>query len=370
MTTVRPFGRATPVRAGLLPTSWVAVVLVALAAGVHAAPNVTNSTQKGSLLIYPDIDVRGTVSTLVRLANDGASAVDVKCYWMDGNKNRSDFVVTLTKGQAIWIDAKSGQGTYRVNPFPPFPSNGYDNPYLGGATRDPYLAGTLVCFAIDPVEQNQIKWNHLSGTATVYDTVAGTAYEYTAFGFFVQSGIDAFPVGTPGVLYLNGVDYDSCPLYAIGQMSPEGTIVRPGIATITFERNRLAVAGCTLALNQDWVPVYTKLLFDVWNADEVKFSGGFECADSWHETLFTDIDAAAANFTRVNLGTDSTRYRVQGVKSTQCNNSQAIGLLAVQSTTLSIDGRVARAGTSLTAAGKFLGRIAWDPASVVPEATR
>ena len=342
-------------------------VALALACSASAAPNVINATQKGSLLVFPDIDVRGTTTTLVRLSNDGTLPVDVKCIWMDGNKNRADFLVRLTRTQPVWFDARTGAGTTRVNAFPAYASNGYDNPYLGGATRDPYFAGTLVCFAVDATEQNQVKWNHLSGSATVYDPARQTAYEYSAYAFFVQSGLDLAPVGTPGTLYLNSVDYDSCPLYQIGQLSPEGTVGGAAAAMFTVIRNRLAITGCTLELNQDWLPIATKLQFDVWNADEVKFTGAFECADSWHETLLSDVDAAPANFARVNLGTDTARFRVQGVKSTQCQGSVAVGLLAVQSTTLDFAGREMRVGTGLTAAGKFLGRVVWDASGVVPE---
>jgi predicted metal-dependent phosphoesterase TrpH len=56
---------------------------LACAAGASAAPNVTNATQKGSLLIFPDIRVDGSWNTLVRLQNDGSRNVDVLCYWMD-----------------------------------------------------------------------------------------------------------------------------------------------------------------------------------------------------------------------------------------------------------------------------------------------
>ena len=124
-----------------------------------------------------------------------------------------------------------------------------------------------------------------------------------------------------------------------------------------------------MLLNQDWLSVYTKLQFDAWNADEVKFTGAFECGDTWHETLFTDMDAGAPSFTRYNLGTDVARYRVQGVKSTACPSSQAVGLLAIQSTLLTINGRAAKTAVNLTAAGKFLGKVAWDPEAAVPEGT-
>jgi hypothetical protein len=272
----------------------------------------------------------------------------------------------------------------------------------------------------------QIKWNHLSGTATVYNPEFG-AYEYNAYAFFVPTGLDQEPVGVPGSINLNGVEYDSCPQYQIGQFSPSdvsstGTGIRvdaaiepdttPGKNLLAVFLNRLAIAGCTLNLNQDWVPVFTKLQFELWNEDEVKYTGAFECADSWHETTFVGpelfpsivddsgpgpagtldpnfiaflgggpIDSAASNFSFASLGTYAARYRIQGVKSTQCPNSQHVGLVAVQSSFVSAvqihlnndtngnseDPDITLVGTTLAAAGKFSGRIVWDPQGAVPE---
>jgi hypothetical protein len=344
-------------------------LLLATASGVHAAPNVTSTTQKGSLLLFPDIDVRGEKTTIVEIANDGNLPVDLKCVWIDGNNNRSEFVVPLTKNQPIWFDAKSGQGTFQVNAFPRTPANGFDNPCLGGADRNAYGAGLLVCFAVDAGSQNQIKWNHLSGSATIADTSEATAYQYTAYGFFVPTVLDQDAVGSPGTLMLNGVEYDSCPLYQIGQISPEGSQL-PG--DIVVLENRVAIAGCTLQLNQDWVPVYTKMHFDVWNAHEVKFSGAFDCASNWHETSLAELDAGDGMFLWASLGSTAARYRVQAISSAQCPGSQAMGLVAIQSTNLMVipSGERVAVGTHLTAAGKSPGRFVWDPDDVVPEGGR
>jgi hypothetical protein len=304
---------------------------------------------------------------------------------MDGNKNRVDFVITLTRNQAVWFDARTGNGTYQVNPFPNGPANGFDNPFLLGPwdasawsfdetddTSGAYEAGLLVCFAVDGGQQAQIKWNHLSGTATVYDANFGTAYEYSAYAFYAPAGPDLDPIGTPGTLNLNGVEYDACPQYQIGQFAPAGTPI-PG-RQVVFS-NRLTLASCTLLLNQDWVPVFTKLEFDVWNEDEVKFTGAFECADSWHEIFFEfDLDAGAQSFFPETLDTDTARYRVQSSKSTQCPGTrQNVGLLGVQSSVIGarqceeceFDG--GEVATTLASAGKVGGRIVWDPAAVVPE---
>ncbi|MGE3840174.1 MAG: hypothetical protein AB7I50_01170 [Vicinamibacterales bacterium] len=403
-------------------------IAMAIAQSASAAPNVTNVTQKGSLLVFPDIRVdrnagnlagaplAGSFDTLIRIQNDGSSDIDLKCYWMDGHKNRVDFILPITKNQAVWFDADSGRGSTNINPFPQAAANGFNagtrHPFLefgGTAIADgndgfgPYRRGVLVCWVVDAGSQNQVKWNHLSGTATVYS--ANTAYEYNAYAFFVPTGADHDPVGVAGIINLNGLEYDACPLYQIGQFTPVdstgaglGAGFQPGVfnpAGPAISWNRLVVTGCNLNLNQDWAPVWTKLQFDIWNADEVKFTGAYECADTWHETDFRaganpqngagnnpvpgfvdGIDSAAQNFQATTLATYSARYRVQGLKSTQCDRvrgeddtvadvaTQGLGLLAVQSSLFQGTDPI---GSTLTGAGKFNGKIVWDEEDVVPE---
>src|SRR5262245_46852026 len=113
---------------GIMRTLCALVAALGTAATAVAAPNVTNATQKGSLLMWPDIRVDNTWNTIIRIQNDGVLDVDVMCYWMDGNKNRVDLVFTLTKEQPVWFDAKSGGGTVNVNRFVASVSNGLDNP--------------------------------------------------------------------------------------------------------------------------------------------------------------------------------------------------------------------------------------------------
>jgi len=387
-----------------------------LSATAYAAPNVANTTQKGSLLVFPDIRIDGNWNTLIRIQNDANSDVSVKCYWMDGNKNRVDFQFPLTANQPFWFDARSGAGTLQVNRFPQGFANGFDNPFLINIGTDEnldnngaYFRGTLACWVVryvtadvngggndvdpcgcnpppDPnqndIGETQVKYNHLSGTATVYHTTAGS-YEYNAYAFFVPTGADLDPVAnsTPGVIRLNGLQYDQCPEYLIGQFTPNGTPTAANRPTVVSQR--LAVAACRLDLRQDWVLVYTKLKFDVWNEDEVRFTGAFECADSWHETQFTagvlpvgtgaigEIDAAAQNFQFSTLQTYSARYRVRGVASDRCPIDDAriaaVGLLGVHSVELAGNDMV---GTTLAGAGKTSDVIRWDPelnGGLVPE---
>jgi hypothetical protein len=350
--------------------------LLALASLAQAAPNVTNVSQKGSLLIFPDVRIDDEWNTVIRIQNDGNLAVDVLCYWMDGNKNRVDFRFSITKTQAVWFDARSGSGTYQVNKFPQVKANGKDNPYLvsPGKTEstdgaEPYLQGMLICWAVSETGRDQVKWNHLSGNALVYSPLEG-AYDYAAYAFFVPNGHDKSQPGEGGGLVLDGVVYDSCPLYQIGQFSPEDAVDVERNGPLNLG-NRLAVSACDLRLNQDWIPTYTKLQFDVWNEYEVKYTGAFECSDSWHETSFgDDLDAGAGNLDFDTLGTWAGRYRVQGVSSSQCPGSVATGVIAVQASWWSVGQGRQVSGTPLTSAGKKTGKIVFDSLGAVPEDAR
>ena len=66
----------------------------------------------------------------------------------------------------------------------------------------PYLKGSLTCFAVDNGVQHQVKWNHLLGTATVYQPGAG-GYECNVYAFLYtdrdRSGWElvGWPVAVP-----------------------------------------------------------------------------------------------------------------------------------------------------------------------------
>ena len=362
----------------------ILAVALALAGTAAAAPNIAQNTQKGSVLIFTDIDVRAApflMQTIVRIQNDGPRDVQVKCYYLDGNKHRVDMQFEITANQPFWFDAQTGDGTEHVTPYPNTPSNGFPN-------TTPKGAGMLVCWVVDVEGLNQLKWNHLSGTATLINHRVGAAYEYTAYAFYAPTGSDLQPVGTGGTINLDSVQFDSCPQYMIGQFSPEGAFLATEAGLLTYNPTRVAFAGCNIALQQDWTPTWTKLVFDVWNEEENKVTGAWECADTWHEVYlssgpsgypFPFPDAASSNFLSSAVETFAARYRVQGQKSTQCRpivgaDAVAVGVLAIQSTDLTLEnvntGDVTRAliGSNLTAAGKLpTGKITWDPGFVTPE---
>ena len=337
--------------------SFVLAVVLALGAGTAlAAPAVYNHTQKGSLLIFADIDVRAGKATIINVTNDGDSSVALKCVYVDFEKNRTDFVIGITPHQSVWFDAATGAGSITVAEFP----------------TEGRLTGALTCFAVGNAD-TQMAYNHLIGNAEVMDFIAGTIYKYNAAAFYRPAD------GTrPGELVLNGYQYDACGQYLIAQFTPVGAVRETPAGTVATLQNRLVVASCTQDLSQDYVLHTTKLQFDVWNANEVKFTGAWDCADSWHEVILGGPTLVRGNapktFTAARLGTSTAYYRVQGVKSTQCDyvapwgtTTEAVGLVGVQSTLVDINGVVVAEGTSLNLAGKRNGLITFDASYDAPE---
>src|SRR5919108_4640702 len=103
-------------------TLWRASLSVALVGAwtgsASAAVPVGNTTQKGSLLIFPRVDVSSGKTTIIRITNAVSAIVDVKCYFMDVEKNKVDFQFRPTENQPFWFDAATGQGTKTVQSFP------------------------------------------------------------------------------------------------------------------------------------------------------------------------------------------------------------------------------------------------------------
>jgi len=356
------------------------MVGAALCATPAFAQTVANTSQKGSLLIFPLIDVRGETSTIIQIANDNNATAYVKCYYMNERKGRRDFEFKLTRKQPVWFDAKTGSGGVGSGAAV-FPNDAA----RGGIYPGDVNLGELICWAVDAAGHNQVSWNHLVGAATVVDSDEVSAYEYSAWSFKVQGGLAAgAAVGTPGRLELTGRDggYDACPGYLVETFDPAGASLTAGANTIYYRDNDLSVVSCNQDLRQDFTPHYTKLLMPVWNEYEVKFTGAYECANSYHhfgldpseasEVPPGDItDVAPEIFTKATLRTDKALLKVQGVRSTECPNSEVSGLVAVLTSSVGVDDPSSENNElvkPLHAAGFTPGFIWWDPQdSIVPE---
>jgi hypothetical protein len=355
----------------------VAIGVLLCGSSAFAAQNVGNTSQKGSLLIFPNIDVEPGVDTIVRISNDANTGVDVTCYYINDRKGRRDFHFRLTRKQPIWFSVRNHSGTFPVAQFPT------DGTFPGNVNK-----GALLCWATDVALSTQISHNHLSGTATVVyaeganGTALQAAYTYPSWNFTARPGTAAgAAVGTPGRLDLTGADnaYDACPNYLIGHFSPRVAPVATGsgAGTEIVTENILSVLSCNQDLKQDFTPHFTKLQFQVWNEQEVKFTGAYECSDG-HKwlPLHNGTDVGRENFHYSVVQSTAAQVKVKGVASTQCappvvpRPSEASGLVGVLSTFLFSDatGDTALVGTTLNGAGVQAGFILWDAQdAVVPE---
>jgi len=316
----------------------VALMLMGLCTIASAAQNVTNVSQKGSLLIFPKIDTSpigtlpdGTLvyrDTIVMIANDYYTEQWVKCYWVNWEQEIQDFMFRLTPNQPIWFRASSGTGT-----------GSEDDPKVNGAVNLPpffpgdYTVGELKCWAVDPSGANQVAFNHLYGNAMIIDTMHSAAFEYNAWAFIARLPVadQGKPVGTGGTLVLSGADgaYDACPQYLLYNFFAIGSSIDlpNGAGYADFVETDLTLVPCNQDLRQDRVPTCTKAKFDIWNENETKYTGAYRCIKCWFEGYLDQIDVqkpgkgfGGEKFVYGNLHTTVGRFRVEGVASTVCNN--------------------------------------------------
>jgi hypothetical protein len=340
-----------------------------------AAQNVANTSQKGSLLIFPLIttDPEELDDTFIEVSNDETGPVHIECSYVNEAKGRVDFDFTLTaKATASW-DALFGDGIGA----PPFPTDGSFIP-------SNHFRGELVCFATDVAGANQIAFNHLTGTASVV-SIADTdavqpkqAFRYDAWSFVARNAAglpeaDNVIQGTPGLLALTGGlagTYDACPAYNIATFNPNGA-TDPSTLTTTVD-NDLSVVSCNQDLRQDFVLHLTKLQFTIWNANENSYTGSYQCIDSVDTVAFGAADStgmvARSNFDFSTLRTPNARFQVSGVASTQCPKSETAGLLGVVTSSMGIEELLpgsedVELGSTTQTAGSQVGFVKWDPAN-------
>lgn len=364
-----------------------ATVLSASMLGGTALARNANTVQQGTLLVFPMIDVSGTNQTVIRISNNGSvrQSVSLKCYWQNGTKEYVDFIVEVTKNQPIWFEATEGEGTYGV---PPFPTS--TGPYVAD-DAEANLKGELKCWVVRDDETSPIQYNYMSGDATVYDPSEGTAYRYNAWRFRADANNDAWawggatnvvPPQADGSwkLPLNGDDLSSCPQYLIGQFSPEGSQL--GVGGVTVGPTELSIASCRQDFRQDRALTYTKLQFDIWNEQETKFTGAYECMNSWWSSALEDVDHAGSQFSLDALKTPTARFRVRGVASSQCDvknpvtgayiiKTEKAGLVGVMTESLSFgtgEPLYAKDAAELTSAGTSTADdfVWYDPEEATP----
>ncbi len=184
-----------------------------------------NFTQKGSLLVYPLIELKWDAAgnliqdTIITLTNDWGSPVSVMAFIVDGEppgypdicqmmiNNEFD----LTENEPCYWSVATGSPK-GVSPLtaignPPIPDPDSDlNP--GGT----HLHGWLAIWAVDG-DFREVSHNHLHGTATVVNYRDGEAWEYNAWAFQTvdQQAVGGLLAEPYGRLDLDGQEYQKLP---------------------------------------------------------------------------------------------------------------------------------------------------------------
>ena len=312
-----------------------------------APPARVGVSQKGSLLIFPKVELRwdsgGSLlqDTFLALTNDYPDRVIVQMYFVNGDPpadavtagsaviershpgwNHIDAAVTLTANQPTYWSAATGTpiagGVPPWTILDPGTPPGRIDPDVPGERM---LRGYVVAWAVDALGR-EVRWNHVSGSATVVDYGGGAAWEYAAYALQIRDS--AIPngglSGTPGELHLDGTEYDPAfdllefAFWATGY-APLG----PGATSVAYDTD-MTLLPISMDLRQETGgPVTTKASLTVWNENEVKLTGLDRCVTCWDEQLFSNY-GLPNHLVRAHLQTDLGRAQIDGLASQVCNH--------------------------------------------------
>jgi len=346
-------------------------------------PNRVSASEKGSLLVFNKVEIRwdatGTViqDTFLDIANDYPADVLVQLYLVNGDPplaadpvtgerahpgcNWVDNLIELTGDEPAYWSALTGLPK-GLSPFtvldPAGPGQLPGRPDPEGSTER-VLRGFVVAWAVN-AENIEIRWNHLKGDVLIINYDLTAAWEYNAWAFATTAAAHGFPTGTPGVLNLDGIEYDFVfnmlllDFYASGSTPFNGQDIEVD--------TDLTLLPMIIDLRQDHEgPFFVKADFDVWNQNEVKFSGAEKCIICWDQALLSTYPIPN-HFLVENLGTNKGKARIDGVASTVCPDSIDAPLLGVAAKYLDFSqgSAFAIAGTTLVGEGFQTGVIRYD----------
>ncbi len=163
---------------------------------------VTNTSKKGSLLIWPLIKA-GPADTTIMLGNNYYEKVKVKCTYRSSFPfEDTSWSFNLMPNQTISWLASTGKGPDGKS----IPKTGNAPPLSTGKSAE------LRCWAVDSGGIQQIAWNWLSGEAIISEGT-NQSWGYSAWRFAVNSSTTGAAAGTPGQILLTGDsgNYDTCP---------------------------------------------------------------------------------------------------------------------------------------------------------------
>lgn len=336
----------------------------------EAAITVANTSQAGSLLMFPLVDTTAGNDTLITIANNGLPNVDVSCQYVTEEFVRSSVQFRIPGYYHFWFRASTGEGPEGLGswPVPPF-ENGN---------------GSLICWAVNSGGDKQISHNYLYGLARVYSFSQGTVYEYNSWNFKTNKVASGSPVGTGGTIELNGLSggYDACPTNLIVDFASLGASVDEGL--IKFGHTKIALLPCKQDLRSNSAersPTCTSMkVLEFRDENGMKYSRTvFQCLKDRFENYLDAIQPANHGkggdyFSVSSLHTTMGSFRTLGSNNFSCDDapylvdpdckghqqaSPFVGLLTTQSEFNGIKGVTATIPKGLGANGT--GYIKWEP---------
>ena len=229
-----------------------------------------SATEKGSLLIYSGAE--GTI----HISNDYPADVRLQSYIVNDACEYYDMAFSLT-----------------ANQITAFSTDDLAAPFgMSGAV-------SMYVWAVN-AENAQIRWNHLSG-----GVIGSGAYASAA----AMQGNNGDAVGQPGVLNMDGVEYSSAFNGATYNFVADADMLTIELLDHDFADKNAADPN-------------TKIVAEIWNENEVKFSGTSRCVSCIESSSLADWSDSAVNFFRSSsLGTALGKARLSTEANASCGST-------------------------------------------------
>ena len=251
---------------------YAALAALATTGAVLGADRLS-ATEKGSLLIYSGAE--GTI----HISNDYPADVRLQSYIVNGACESYDMAFSLTANQITAFSTES----------------------LAAPFGDGDSSVSMYVWAVNG-DNAQIRWNHLSG-----GVIGSGAYASAA----AMQGNNGDAVGQAGVINMDGVEYSSAFNGATYNFAADADMLTIELLDHDFADKNAADPN-------------TKIVAEIWNENEVKFSGtsrGVSCIESAGISSWSD---SAVNFFRESsLGTALGKARLSTEANGSCGDDSA-----------------------------------------------
>ena len=254
---------------------YAALAALATTGAVLGADRLS-ATEKGSLLIYSG--AQGTI----HISNDYPADVRLQSYIVNDACEYYDMAFSLT-----------------ANQITAFSTDDLAAPFGDGGMA---ASVSMYVWAVG-ADNAQIRWNHLSG-----GVIGSGAYASAA----AMQGNNGDAIGVAGTLNLDGVMYSSAfngatyNFVAFGEMAGDSLTIE--LLDHDFADKNAADPN-------------TKIVAEIWNSNEVKFSGTSRCVSCIESSSLADWSDSAVNFFRASsLGTALGKARLSTEANASCGS--------------------------------------------------